>query len=44
VAIAFIGVLFNGLIVAIATRALARAAEDKRKIGSQPPAGEGGET
>jgi voltage-gated potassium channel len=44
VAIAFIGVLFNGLIVAIATRALAHAVEDKRKIGSQPPAGEGGET
>ncbi len=45
VAIGFIGVLFNGLIVAIATRALAHAAEDKGKIGSaQPPAGEGGET
>jgi voltage-gated potassium channel len=42
VAIGFIGVLFNGLIVAIATRALARAAEDERKIGSQPA--EGGET
>jgi voltage-gated potassium channel len=34
VAIGFIGVLFNGLIVAIATRALAHAAEDKGKIGS----------
>jgi voltage-gated potassium channel len=44
VAIGFIGVLFNGLIVAIATHALAYAAEDQRKLGSQPPAGEGGET
>ena len=44
VAIGFIGVLFNGLIVAIATRALARAAEDERKVGSaQSPAGEGGD-
>ena len=45
VAIALIGVLFNGLIVAIATRALAHAAEDERKVRSaQPPAGEGSET
>lgn len=45
VAIAFAGVLFNGLIVAIATRALAQAAEDKRKINSaQPPPGDGSQT
>jgi voltage-gated potassium channel len=44
VAIALINVLFNGLIVAIATRALAHAAEDERKVRSaQPPAGEGSE-
>jgi voltage-gated potassium channel len=44
VAIASIGVLFNGLIVAIATRALAHAAEDKVRLSAQPPAAEGGET